>query len=122
MNVGTAGIKSALGRLKTSACEEKRDRLRDTVLRSAFAVRIVGCAWFNCNGISTEDKKYKRLSVYLIKETYTDDAKILPKISQMDSYGIKTGAVALGTLYLRQITRLCRNGRNFLARYLILRR
>lgn len=49
---------------------------------------------------TTEDKKYK-LSVYLIKETYTDDAKILPKISQMDSYEIKTGAVALGTLYLK---------------------
>jgi uncharacterized protein (TIGR04141 family) len=49
---------------------------------------------------TAEDKKHK-LSVYLIKESYTDDAKILPKISQMDSYEIKTGAVALGTLYLK---------------------
>src|SRR5262249_52366727 len=55
---------------------------------------------FVANMTPTEAKKYK-LSLYLIKESYTDDAKILRNITQMDSYEVTTGAGVLGTLYIK---------------------
>ncbi len=36
---------------------------------------------------SSEDKKYK-LSIYLIKESYTDDTQIVPKCGEMNPYEI----------------------------------
>lgn len=48
---------------------------------------------------SKEDKKYK-LPVYLIKEPYTDDANIIPKIADMSCYEIKDSKGAFGILYI----------------------
>ena len=49
---------------------------------------------------SSEDKKYK-LSIYLIKEPYTDDTQIVPKCGEMNSYEIPDEEGRLGTLYIK---------------------
>jgi len=49
---------------------------------------------------SSEDKKYK-LSIYLIKESYTDDTQIVPKCKEMNSYEIPDEEGRLGTLYIK---------------------
>ena len=49
---------------------------------------------------SSEDKKYK-LSIYLIKESYTDDTQIVPKCGEMNSYEIPDEEGRLGTLYIK---------------------
>jgi uncharacterized protein (TIGR04141 family) len=49
---------------------------------------------------SSEDKKYK-LSIYLIKESYTDDTQIVPKCGEMNSYEIPDEVGRLGTLYIK---------------------
>jgi len=47
-----------------------------------------------------EDKKYK-LSIYLIKDSYTDDSQIVPKSDEMNSYPIQDEVGHLGTLYIK---------------------
>lgn len=47
-----------------------------------------------------EDKKYK-LSIYLIKESYTDDTRIIPKFGEMNSFEIQDDEGILGTLYIK---------------------
>jgi uncharacterized protein (TIGR04141 family) len=49
---------------------------------------------------TSEDKKYK-LSVYLIKESYTDDTQIVPKCGEMNPYEITDEEGRLGTLYIK---------------------
>ena len=49
---------------------------------------------------TSEDKKYK-LSIYLIKESYTDDTQIVPKCGNMKSYKISDEEGNLGTLYIK---------------------
>ena len=49
---------------------------------------------------SSEDKKYK-LSIYLIKESYTGDTQIVPKCGEMNSYEILDEEGRLGTLYIK---------------------
>ena len=49
---------------------------------------------------ASEDKKYK-LSIYLIKESYTDDTQIVPKCGEMNSYEIPDEEESLGTLYIK---------------------
>ncbi|MBW2610082.1 MAG: TIGR04141 family sporadically distributed protein, partial [Deltaproteobacteria bacterium] len=48
----------------------------------------------------SEDKKYK-LSIYLIKDSYTDDAQIVPKCGEMNAYEITDEEGVLGTLYIK---------------------
>ncbi len=47
-----------------------------------------------------KDKKYK-LSIYLIKESYTDNALIVPKSGAMNSYEINDEEGFLGKLYIK---------------------
>jgi len=47
-----------------------------------------------------EDKKYK-LSIYLIKDSYIDDALIVSKSGEMKSYEINDEEGLLGTLYIK---------------------
>lgn len=47
-----------------------------------------------------DNKKYK-LSIYLIKETYKEDAEIVPNIKTMNSYPITDAHGDLGTLYIK---------------------
>ena len=49
---------------------------------------------------ASEDKKYK-LSIYLIKESYTDDTQIVPKCGEMNPYEIIDEEGRLGTLYIK---------------------
>jgi len=49
---------------------------------------------------SLEDRKYK-LSIYLIKEAYADDDKIIPKCAEMGSYEINDAEGALGKLFIK---------------------
>jgi len=49
---------------------------------------------------TSENKKYK-LSIYLIKESYTEDALIVPKCAEMSSYDIPDEEGLLGTLFIK---------------------
>ena len=49
---------------------------------------------------SLEDRKYK-LSIYLIKESYVDDDKIIPKCGGMASYDINNEEGIVGKLYIK---------------------
>lgn len=49
---------------------------------------------------SLEDRKYK-LSIYLIKESYVDVDKIIPKFGEMKSYEINDNDGVLGKIYIK---------------------
>lgn len=49
---------------------------------------------------SLEDRKYK-LSIYLIKASYVDVDKIIPKCGEMDSYEINDADGVLGNIYIK---------------------
>lgn len=49
---------------------------------------------------SLEDRKYK-LSIYLIKEPYVNDDKIIPKCCEMDSFEINDDSGILGKIYIK---------------------